>query len=79
MGLDHNLLTYYYGGLDQKLTGVQPSQVIQEVIAPVIAARHRLSHRLCCPAGLVEIPGPGLAAHSRAAAAAARRPWAGID
>jgi hypothetical protein len=33
MGLDHNLLTYYYGGLDQKLTGVQPSQVIQEVIA----------------------------------------------
>jgi len=33
MGLDHELLTYFYGGLDHKLTGVQESHVIQDVIA----------------------------------------------
>ncbi len=33
MGLDHNLLTYFYGGLNQKLTGVQEATVIEEIIA----------------------------------------------
>ncbi len=33
MGFDHKLLTYAYGGLDQKFTGVQPARVIEEVIA----------------------------------------------
>jgi len=33
MGLDHNLLTYFYGGLDHKLTGVQEANFIREVIA----------------------------------------------
>jgi hypothetical protein len=33
MGIDHNLLTYFYGGLDHKLTGVQESHFIREVIA----------------------------------------------
>ena len=32
MGLDHEKLTYFYGGLDHKLTGVQPAEVIHEVI-----------------------------------------------
>ncbi len=33
MGIDHQLLTYFYGGLNQKLTGVQEAKVIQEIIA----------------------------------------------
>jgi hypothetical protein len=33
MGLDHKRLTYFYGGLDHKLTGVQEAQVIEEIIA----------------------------------------------
>ncbi len=33
MGLDHRHLTYLYGGLDQKLTGVNEAHVIDEVIA----------------------------------------------
>ncbi len=33
MGLDHNKLAYFYQGLDQKLTGVQPRFVIKDVLA----------------------------------------------
>ncbi len=33
MGLDHNKLTYFYGGLDHKLTGVQEAHVIREILA----------------------------------------------
>jgi hypothetical protein len=33
MGLDHRKLTYFYGGLDHKLTGVHPAEVISDVIA----------------------------------------------
>ena len=33
MGLNHHQLTYLYGGLNQKLTGVQPAEVIHDVIA----------------------------------------------
>lgn len=33
MGLDHRRLTYFYGGLNHKLTGVHPAQVIHEVVA----------------------------------------------
>ncbi len=33
LGLDHEKLTYFYGGLQHKLTGVQPAQVIRDVIA----------------------------------------------
>ena len=33
MGFDHEQLTYFYAGLDQKLTGVQGARVIEEVIA----------------------------------------------
>jgi len=33
MGLDHHKLTYFYGGLNHKLTGVQEAHVIDEVIA----------------------------------------------
>lgn len=32
MGLDHEHLTYFYGGLNHKLTGVQESHVIQDAI-----------------------------------------------
>ena len=32
MGLDHNHLSYFYGGLDQKLTGVLPATPIHGVI-----------------------------------------------
>ncbi len=32
MGLDHEKLTYFYGGLEQKLTGVQEAHVIDDVI-----------------------------------------------
>jgi hypothetical protein len=33
MGLDPNRLTYFYGGLDQKLVGVEGAMPIWEVIA----------------------------------------------
>jgi len=33
MGLDHNRLTYFYGGLNHKLTGVQEAHVITDIIA----------------------------------------------
>jgi hypothetical protein len=33
MGLDHHKLTYFYGGLNQKLTGVIDANVIKDVIA----------------------------------------------
>ena len=33
MGLDHQHLSYFYGGLDQRLTGVNPAQPIRGVIA----------------------------------------------
>jgi hypothetical protein len=33
MGLDHRKLTYFYGGLEQKLTGVQEAHIIHDVIA----------------------------------------------
>jgi len=33
MGLDHKKLTYFYGGLDRKLTGVKDAEVIHDVIA----------------------------------------------
>jgi hypothetical protein len=33
MGLDHRRLTYFYGGLQQKLTGVVEAEVIREVLA----------------------------------------------
>lgn len=39
MGLDHNRLTYFYGGLDQKLTGVVKAQPIHALVgqAPTLA------------------------------------------
>jgi uncharacterized protein (DUF1501 family) len=33
MGLDHERVTYPYGGLDQKLTGVVPAEVIKGLLA----------------------------------------------
>ncbi len=33
MGLDHHKLTYFYGGLDQKLTGVLEPQLIRGILA----------------------------------------------
>ncbi len=33
MGLDHRKLTYFYGGLNQKLTGVDEAEVIRGVVA----------------------------------------------
>lgn len=33
MGIDHERLTYFYGGLDQKLTGVQPARPIAGILA----------------------------------------------
>jgi hypothetical protein len=33
LGFDHNRLTYRYQGLDQKLTGVEPSTVVKELLA----------------------------------------------
>ena len=33
MGLDPERLTFFYGGLDQKLTGVQPARPIQGILA----------------------------------------------
>jgi hypothetical protein len=33
LGLDHKKLTYFYGGLNQKLTGVIETEPIREVLA----------------------------------------------
>jgi hypothetical protein len=33
MGLDHERLTYFYGGLNHKLTGVVEAQPIRGIIA----------------------------------------------
>jgi arylsulfatase A-like enzyme len=33
MGIDHTRLTYKSQGLDQKLTGVEPSKVLKEILA----------------------------------------------
>ncbi len=33
MGLDHEQLTFRYQGLDQRLTGVEPSRVVREIFA----------------------------------------------
>jgi hypothetical protein len=33
MGLDHRKLSFFYGGLEQKLTGVQRARVIDSIIA----------------------------------------------
>jgi hypothetical protein len=33
MGLDPNQLSYFYGGLDQKLVGVEGAEPIREILA----------------------------------------------
>ena len=33
LGIDHNRLTFRYQGLEQRLTGVEPCRVIDEIIA----------------------------------------------
>ena len=33
MGLDHNLLSFYYQGLDQRLTGPDEAHVVEEALA----------------------------------------------
>jgi hypothetical protein len=33
LGVDHNRLTFKYQGLDQRLTGVEPSRVVSEILA----------------------------------------------
>jgi hypothetical protein len=33
LGLDHERLTYRYGGRDYKLTGVGEAKVVQDIIA----------------------------------------------
>lgn len=32
MGIDHERLTYRFQGLDQRLTGVEPSKVIKDIL-----------------------------------------------
>ena len=32
-GIDHQRFTYLYQGLDQRLTGVEPSKVVKEILA----------------------------------------------
>ena len=32
MGIDHNRLTFKYQGLEQRLTGVEPSRVVKEIL-----------------------------------------------
>ncbi|MCH7726008.1 MAG: hypothetical protein IH991_05940 [Planctomycetes bacterium] len=32
-GLDYEKLTYFYGGLDQKLTGVKPAELVKDIVA----------------------------------------------
>ena len=33
LGIDHNRLTFRYQGLDQRLTGVEPTRVVSEILA----------------------------------------------
>jgi hypothetical protein len=33
LGIDHERFSYRHQGLDQKLTGVEPAQVIRELVA----------------------------------------------
>jgi hypothetical protein len=33
MGFDHRHLTYFYNGLDQRLTGVEERQIVRKVLA----------------------------------------------
>ena len=33
LGFNHERLTYRYQGLDQRLTGVEPSKVVKELLA----------------------------------------------
>jgi hypothetical protein len=33
MGIDSDRLTYFYGGLDQKLVGVEGAEPIREIMA----------------------------------------------
>jgi hypothetical protein len=33
MGLDHRKLTYFYGGLNQKLTGVVEPEIIRGILS----------------------------------------------
>jgi hypothetical protein len=33
LGIDHDRLTFPFLGLDQKLTGVNPAKVVQEIIS----------------------------------------------
>jgi hypothetical protein len=33
LGFDHTRLTYRFQGLDQRLTGVEPARVVQELLA----------------------------------------------
>ena len=33
LGIDHNQLTFKYQGLDQKLVGTEPAQVVQDILA----------------------------------------------
>jgi uncharacterized protein (DUF1501 family) len=33
LGIDHNRFTFNFQGLDQKLTGVEPSRVVKEILA----------------------------------------------
>ena len=32
LGIDHNRLTFKYQGLDQRLTGVEPARVVNEIL-----------------------------------------------
>ena len=32
LGIDHNRLTFRYQGLDQRLTGVEPTRVVRELL-----------------------------------------------
>jgi uncharacterized protein (DUF1501 family) len=33
MGVDHEKLTFRYSGLDQRLTGVEPSKIVKEILS----------------------------------------------
>ena len=33
LGIDHNRLTFPFMGLDQKLTGVNPAQVVKDILS----------------------------------------------
>ena len=33
LGLDHEKLVFKYQGLDQRLTGVEPAHVVQDILA----------------------------------------------